>query len=425
MNAVVMLVNIGRDLSLAYRFGTGEIVDAFLLGMLIPTLAVQLIAGSLSVALIPEMLRLSGDNDRSAVAELTASIATLTLGLLFLVTIALIVWRSSFIAVLTSGFDAHRSDLTSFFYLGMQPSIIIQGWSLLVGGMLNAKRHFAVVALAPILRPLAVCATLVLDWGHDYPLVLLTAYLVGAIAEAIWVTLAALHSGISIKPRWGGLSAPLCRLLREFGMAVAGTGLLSGATLANQYFASLAGTGGVAAYSYGAKVASVFIGAGALPLGVAVLPHFSEQVREKNWTAFRSALLLWSWIVVAVSVPVVALICLYSTELVQLLFQRGAFSAEDTQRVASVQRFLALQIPFFLCGTLFVRALASLQHNKLVALVAATNAVINVTGCILLVQAHGVSGIALAVTLAYVVASSLAGFLAFGFIQRAIRAGAK
>ena len=208
-------------------------------------------------------------------------------------------------------------------------------------------------------------------------------------------------------------------------MAMIGTGVLSVTTLADQYFASLAGAGGVAVYSYGAKVTSFLIGAGALPLGAAVLPHFSEQVRQKKWGEFRSVLLQWGGIVVAFSVPVVALIWIYSVDLVQLLFQRGAFTTEDTQRVALVQRYLALQIPFFLCGTLFVRALTSLQRNRLVALVGAVNAIINVAGSLLLVQTLGVGGIALAATCAYVVASSLAGFFVFSFVQRSIRHATK
>jgi putative peptidoglycan lipid II flippase len=421
LNGVVMIVSVVRDLAFAYRFGTGEIVDAFLIGLLVPNLTVQLIAGSLSFALIPELLRTSGDGEHTEVAKLSSSVAALALGLLFLVTIALVVGRASITGVLTVGFDPQRTELTSFFYLGTLPCILIQGWSLLLGGMLNAKRRFAVVALAPVMRPLAVCMTLAVDWGPGYAPVLLSAYLIGAVAEAAWITLAAVRAGISIKVRWGGVTAPLRRLLHEFVMAVVGSGILSGATLADQYFASLAGAGGVAAYGYGAKVTSVIIGAGALPLGAVVLPHFSEQVRQKKWAEFRSVLLQWSVVVVAFSVPVVALIWIYSIDLVQLLFQRGAFTVEDTQRVALVQRYLALQIPFYLCGILFVRALTSLQHNRLVALVAVINAIINIAGSLLLVRTLGVGGIAVAVTCGYVAANSLAAMFVFSIIQRSIR----
>jgi putative peptidoglycan lipid II flippase len=257
--------------------------------------------------------------------------------------------------------------------------------------------------------------------GSGYAAVLLSAYLIGAVAEAAWISVAAVRAGISIKPRWSGLTAPLHRLLQEFGMAMVGTGVLSGANLADQYFASLAGPGGVAAYGYGAKLTSVLIGAGALPLAAAALPHFSEQVRQRKWVEFRSVLIQWSGIVLAFSVPGVALVWIYSGELVQLLFQRGAFTAEDTERVALVQRYLALQIPFFLCGTLFIRALTSVQHNKFVALVGITNAVVNIGGSLLLVRTMGVGGVALAATLGYVLASSLAALFVLRFVHARIR----
>src|SRR3954449_5341534 len=173
LNGVVMIVSVVRDLAFAYRFGTGEIVDAFLIGLLIPTLTVQLLAGSLSIAVVPELLRTLGDDEQTEAADLSSCVAAIALGLLCLVTLALVVGRVSVTGVLTSGVDSQRSELTSFFYIGTLPCIIIQGWSLLVGGMLNAQHRFAVVALAPVIRPLAVCMTLAVDLGSGYAAVLL------------------------------------------------------------------------------------------------------------------------------------------------------------------------------------------------------------------------------------------------------------
>ena len=288
LNGVVMIVSVVRDLAFAYRFGTGEIVDAFLIGLLIPTLTIQLIAGSLSIALVPEMLRALGNGEHTEAADLSSSVAAIAVGLLCLVTLVLLVIRVRVTGVLTSGFDPQRSELTSFFYIGTLPSIIIQGWSLLVGGMLNAKRRFAVVALAPVIRPLAVCMTLAVDWGSSYAAVLLSAYLIGAVAEAAWITVAAVRAGISVKLRWSRLTAPFtnpARIRHGNGW----NGCPERRHPGGSVFCEPCRRRGVAAYGYGAKVTSVLIGAGALPLGAAVLPSLLRARSSKEMGRVRSS----------------------------------------------------------------------------------------------------------------------------------------
>ena len=416
MNGIVMVVAVLRDLVFAYRFGTGAIIDAFLMGLLVPSMAVQLIGSSLSLAIVPEIIRLR--SNRAAADSLSSSTTMIGLALLCLISAVLLLLHHPFTNVLTSGFDPERSRLTRYFFFGFLPCIVVQGWSTFLGGLLNATNRFAIVALAPMLRPLVLCIVLAVDWGDASAEVLLSAYLVGAIAEAALVTVAAALAKLSFRPQWGGLTEPLSRVLREFAMVLIGTGILNVAILADQYFASLGGPGAVAAYGYGSKIVSVLIGAGALPLGVAILPHFAVQVREAQWARLRGVLVHWSWVVLSLSVPAAALLWFYSYDVVRLTFQRGAFSPEDLRVVAAIQVYLALQLPFYLCGILYVRVLISLQRNGLVALVALVNAVTNVGGSILLLGPFGVAGIALAASCGYMVATLVGGWLAFLLLRQ-------
>ena len=165
MNGIVMVVAVFRDLVFAYRFGTGAIVDAFLMGLLVPTMAVQVIAVSLSLAMVPEVIRLHGQADCAEANSFSSSAIIIGLGFLLLLTAILLLLHQPLTAVLTAGFDEERTQLTTFFFLGLLPSIVVQGWSTLLGGLMNATNRFAIVALAPMLRPFALCAVLAIDWG--------------------------------------------------------------------------------------------------------------------------------------------------------------------------------------------------------------------------------------------------------------------
>jgi putative peptidoglycan lipid II flippase len=421
MNAVVMLVAVMRDLIFAYRFGTGEIVDAFLMGLLVPTMAVQLIGVSLGLAIVPEIIRLRGRDDRAEADALSSSTAIIGLVVLVALSAVLLLLFRPIAALLSAGFDAERTRLTGFFFLGFLPCVIVQGWSAFLGGLLNATNRFAIAALAPAFRALALCGVLAIDWGASSAGAILGGYLVGAIAEAGLVTATAYRANISFRPRWSGLTGSLRRVLQEFAMVVVGTGILNMAVLADQYLASLASAGGVASYGYGGKIISVLIGAGAMPLGVAVLPHFAVQVRERQWAQLRGILIHWSAIVLALSLPAASLLWYYSFDLVKLTFQRGAFSLEDARLVAAIQMNLALQLPFYLCGILYVRVLISLQRNGLVALVAVVNAVTNVGVSLILLRPLGVEGIALAASSGYAMATLLSGILSFLLLHQNLR----
>lgn len=419
MNGIVMVVAVLRDLIFAYRFGTGAIVDAFLMGLLVPTMAVQVVGASFSSAIVPEIIRLRVGPRRDIADALASTTGLIGIGLLLLLTVILLLLRSPLTTVLTAGFDAERTRLTSFFFIGFLPCIVVQGWSTFLGGLLNSSHRFALVALVPILRPLALCVVLAVDWGAASTVILLSAYLVGAIAEAALLTVLAACSNQTFRPRWLGLTSSVRTVLREFVMSVVGSGILSLAILADQYFASLTGPGGVAAYGYGGKIIGVLIGMGALPLGVAILPHFSTLVREGQWEQLRRVLVQWTALVLALSILTTALCWFYSYDLTRILFQRGAFSAEDSRLVSTIQMYLVLQLPFYLCGILYVRALTSLQSNGLLAAVALINAAINIGGSVLLIGSLGVTGIAVAASCGYAVASTLAAWFVVFAIRRA------
>lgn len=419
-NGVVLGITVFRDLILAYRFGTGEIIDSFLMGLVVPTMVVQLIGVSMGLAIVPEFIRLRGHSDHGAPDSLSSS-ATLA-GLILLVGVAavLLLLHRPLTEALSMGFDPERKRLTGIFFAGFAPCIVLQGWSAILSGLLNATNRFLVAALAPMLRPLVICIIALTDMGGS-AIALLSAYVVGAVAETAWITIAATRQNISWRPRWGGLTAAFSKVLREFLMVMIGTGVLSAAIMADQYLAGLAGPGGVAAYGYGSKMVSMLIGAGALPLGVAILPHFAVQIREKEWVRLCRFLLQWSVLVLVVSVPVSMLLWFYSFELVQMVFQRGAFSAEDSRVVAGIQECLAWQLPFYLCGILYVRVLISLQRNGLVALIAVLNAVTNVGGSVMLLGHLGVKGVALAASGGYLVAGLLSGAFSFVLLYNNLR----
>jgi putative peptidoglycan lipid II flippase len=100
------------------------------------------------------------------------------------------------------------------------------------------------------------------------------------------------------------------------------------------------------------------------------------------------------------TIPVTAALVYTSEPLVRLLYERGAFTHQDTRLVAEIQRLCVLQLPFAMLSALVFRLISSLKSNDVLMRGAAVHAVATVSLNFACIQWLGVAGIALASSIA-------------------------
>jgi putative peptidoglycan lipid II flippase len=142
---------------------------------------------------------------------------------------------------------------------------------------------------------------------------------------------------------------------------------------------------------------------GAVALSTAMLPYFSRMVAANDWAGCRHTIKRYSVLVVSTTVPFTLLLILFSRPLVQLLFQRGAFTAADTALVSSVQTCYAIQIPFYVLSMIFVRFISAIHRNDVLLYASAINLGMDVVLNLVFMRIWNVAGIALATSIMYVV----------------------
>jgi putative peptidoglycan lipid II flippase len=186
--------------------------------------------------------------------------------------------------------------------------------------------------------------------------------------------------------------------------------------LVDKAMAGALASGSVASLNYGNKVIIMVMGLAAMAIGTAVLPYFSRLVAEEGWDTLRNTLNFYLRLIFLVTVPVVVLIYWFSEPLVHIIFQRGAFTAEDTNLVASVQAFFCFQIPFYIAGIMLARLVSSLRANHILMWAASINITANVGFNILFIHLMGLKGIALSTSLVYMISF----FFLLYFVNRII-----
>jgi putative peptidoglycan lipid II flippase len=398
---LVKLVATAREMVVAYQFGPGSSLDAFLIAWLIPSLAVNVVAGSFNSAFIPTFINVREQEGLAAAQRLLSSATVCGVALLILVTGLLALVAPYLLPLVGSGFDEQKLLLCHSLFLLVLPTIVISGLSTIWSAVLNAGERFALAAIAPIALPAAtVIAVLLLSRRWDiYALVI--GMVSGYIVQACILAGALRRQGFSLLPRWHGIDVPMKEVIAQYLPMIAGAFLISSTDLVDQSMAAMLGSGSVSALVYGNRVVTFFLGIGSMAIGTAVLPHFSRLAAASDWKSLRHTLYTYGRLIVLITVPLALLGAYFSEPLVKVLFERGAFGSGDTQTVAQIQAFFLLQMPFYLLGILLVRLVSSLKANHILMWGAVISMLLNIVLNYLLMQWFGVSGIALSTTIVY------------------------
>lgn len=182
--------------------------------------------------------------------------------------------------------------------------------------------------------------------------------------------------------------------------------------------AAMLSPGSVAALGYGNRVIAFPITLITTALSTAVIPYFSKMVACEEWKEVRRTLKHYIFLIVAVSFPLTGLLLVFSEPIVQILFQRGSFTASDTHLVAQIQSFFALQIPVRGAGILIVRLISAMRSNQILMWGSGCNFIINIVLNYLFMQWFGVSGIALSTSCVYLFSFSFLFYFVIKNLQK-------
>jgi putative peptidoglycan lipid II flippase len=192
-------------------------------------------------------------------------------------------------------------------------------------------------------------------------------------------------------------------VIKQYLPMVAGGLLLGTAPMIDSAMAATLGSGSVSSLAYGTKIVALVLALGLMSIGTAVLPYFSRMIANGDFAAVRHTLRTFTGVICVGCIPVTIGLIALSPTIIRLVFERGSFTAEDTEVVNRIQMMSALQIPFFVLSILLVRLISAMKANSVLAIGTGISFVLNISLDYLLKEKMGVQGIALATTIVYVV----------------------
>ncbi len=405
----------GKDLIVADKLGTSDLLDAFLMASLVPLFVTNTISASFGEAFVPVFVRARDQQGKVEAQQLLRGATAITLITLVVVTAPLALFMRPLLEVLARGFSEDKVALTTHMARTLLPIQILGGLSACWAHVLNASGQAHRTALTPIIAPVLTIAALLAGGGQAAVFALTGGLLGGAVIEALALGLSVHALGFSLMPRWIGFTPELRRFANQCVPLAGASFLATGSSLIDQSMASWLGSGAVSALNYGNKITMMVLGVANVALTSVLYPHFATLVAAHDFAGLRAVFRRYTLLLLLAGAAGAAILIAISGPVISLLFERGSFHASDTAIVARVQQLYLIQLPFHLAGIIGVRLVSALGLNRILLAFTLVTGVINAAANYWFMQRWGVAGIALSTSLVF-----LSSFVMVWFTTRAL-----
>ncbi len=408
MTLLSRLLGFVRDVLMAALLGAGAVAEAFVVAFRLPNLFRRFFGeGAFNAAFVPLFARrLEGEGAESARRFAEEAFAGL-LFILLLLTIVAEIFAPWFVLVLAPGFaaDEEKFALTVLLTRITFPYLLCMSLVALLSGVLNSLRRFALAAFAPVLLNIVFIVVLIYGWlaalgGQPRMGVLLAAAvaLAGFLQLALlWV--AAARAGFAIRLRRPRYTPAMKRLVK---LGIPGL-IAGGITQLNLVISTIIASwqeGAPAWLYYADRVYQLPLGLVGVAIGVVLLPEISRRLRAEDHAGVREAQNRAMQFALFLTVPAALALMAMPLAVVNVLFERGAFTHADTIATAQALAAFASGLPAFVLIKVFSPAFFAREDTRTPMRFAAVSVGLNIALALALFPFFGHVGIAVATSAA-------------------------
>ncbi|HMC09689.1 MAG TPA: lipid II flippase MurJ, partial [Pirellulaceae bacterium] len=407
-----LLLQFATQLVLAKYFGAAGEMDAYVAALALPVVIATILSGSLGYALVPVIAeRLAAASNRDA-ATAASQIGLYLFTLSVVITSLVLATARPLMAILCPGFSADEQRLTAD--LLRISSLLIMANSLIayLNALFHSYRHFARPALAGVVGTLVTFGYVVLlhdrqgifavAWGVVFGAAVTVAILAPLFVTKLWCSAAWKLPMQAGTRRCLWLLMPLVLTAIYWRLD----------PLLDRFLASRLPTGNIAHMGYAWRLISALTLIGTSGLSIVAFPAIAAHAAAVRRTELNAELAYALRFFLFLMVPVCVGLAGFAMPVVRLLFERGKFTAADTQAVALLVVLYVGAIFGAGLGDLLSRTFYSLHDMLVPAAISSVAFTLAAALKFLFVGSWGAGGLVAATSFYYLLnAGVLAGIL--------------
>ena len=392
------ILGFGRESVIAAFYGASAQSDVYFVASVIPTLLFAAISMAITTGIVPIYIEEHKKNKESA-ANLISALGTLLL-VLSIVFIALcIVFAAPLTKLVAPGFTGEQLDLAIDLTRIMLPSFCFFVLSAVATGVLNANQQFLAPAMVTIPSNLMIILFTVWTTSQLGIYGVAIGTLIGAAFQfLIQYPQFKQHNirlNFSFKKYWGQFKSSFILLLP---IIVTSLGAQINEII-NRVVASGLPEGSISALNYSNKLMYLPLSVIAMSIITVLYPSIVQAIKDHKDDEYAALVLNGVRTIVYICIPIVLIMTVSGSTVVEIAFQRGAFDAQDTVKTTYSLIFYMIGLIFVALREYFIRCILALENSKILMISSTTAVAINIILSFVLSNYLSHGGVALAFTI--------------------------
>jgi len=404
-----------RDILIAAFFGSGPVAEAFQVAFALPNMFRRFFAeGAFNMAFIPifskklESYEIARKFAQNSMAGLASVLIALTL-----IAQLFMPW---FVLAMASGFQGdERFGIATDFGRICFPYILFISLAALLSGVLNSIGRFAAAAAAPVILNIILITAMAGMWalGGDIAWALAWGVPIAGVAQLALVWIAASRAGMRLLPQIPRFTPEIRRLAIIAAPAALAGGVVQINLLVGRQVASYY-DGAIQWLSMADRLYQLPLGVVGIAIGIVLLPDLSRKLKSGDIGGGRYTFNRATEFALALTIPATVGLLVVPQAIVSVLFERGSFTAADSQNTAAAVAIYAVGLPAFVLQKVFQPLYFARENTKTPFYFALVSMVLNAALAIGLSAQYGYLAAAIGTTLSSIV---LAVLLYLGTLQ--------
>ena len=327
-----LIAGFASSLVVAYLYGASHARDSFLLAMVIPSYVTSVFSGVFALMFTPIFIDYQ-TRDRQRAWQIASSVVCTSGVALSVVALAGVVLARVLASWLSPGHSSMDQELLRHLLQVMMPSVFFSGIAGLFSSLHYAEHRFAGPTIAPIVSTVVtvlVNITFHRSWGV---LSLAVGVTLGSLVSASMLAVGVVGRG-NLAFRFDLRDDGLRRVFRaSLPLFLAGLIYRFNSGFERMIGATLP-TGSISYLGYATTATMVFTALTSTGVATTIFPLLARSWAERDFPSLRRYLAIGVRTILLVALPIVAVVLVFGSTMVAVVYERGAFDHKTTTAVA-------------------------------------------------------------------------------------------
>lgn len=419
-----------REAVMASFIGASDLKSIYTTANTLPVVAANFVAVGIISGFIPIYNKAKNEEGEAAAEEFTSNIFNILMRFGLVAVVLGIIFARPFSKILSPSLEGEWLDLATNYTRIMMFAVFAYLYSAVFRGYLNLKGNFFDPAITGILMNVIIIIFTILTGITGNPYLLIIGALLGNVLQYILFPKAARDAGYEHKRTFDihnkyVRSLMLISIPIIISSAAGELSIIADNSMASAFF----GKAAISKLFYSKTMLTLITGVITVSVTTAIFPKIASLGQAGEFEQMKGEISSAVVTTMSLVIPATIGMMVLSRPIIELVFERNAFTSDDTAIVASLLTAYSPYIIFQSLSDVVDRGFYAVGDSKTPVIIVVTQQVLNIILNFILIKFFDLVGLAYATVLSTAIGSAFMlykfrdNFGAFNFRQAAISLG--